>query len=201
MKTELKNGENQETFARVKESDAEIPLNRPTFGHALFEHVGWNFMQPNSGPKERGHRLLVVTDRHRGEVSSSSKAHAFFGEEAGELFVKMMSALKLNLDDVYLLAVLRQRGEELVGATEDVLRELAKYPEVPVVSFGATAARELCGEGIRLSQGHGCERPCREGSQHIKFTPLFHPEYLLLNPGMKKTTWEDMQKIIPKLNS
>ena len=52
----------------------------------------------------------------------------------------------------------------------------------------------------RLSMVHGKVLEIEHKSQTINLVPLFHPEYLLINPNMKRKVWNDLQEIIKKLH-
>ena len=47
---------------------------------------------------------------------------------------------------------------------------------------------------------HGKVLEIEHKSQTINLVPLFHPEYLLINPNMKRKVWNDLQEIIKKLH-
>lgn len=69
-----------------------------------------------------------------------------------------------------------------------------------VVTLGAKATGILLGAQGRLSRIHGqvVERDFSSGGKKrtIKVVPIFHPTFLEINPSMKRTAWNDLQKVI-----
>ena len=127
-----------------------------------------------------------------------------FEEESGQsrdLLNKMIQAMKLSNDEHTLLEVegklsefaeeeKRQKLEEIKG---QILR---KRPSV-IVTLGASASNLLLEGQERLSKIHGNFFPRTfSGNFHTQIVPLFHPNFLLINPAMKKSAWMDMQKIM-----
>ena len=73
---------------------------------------------------------------------------------------------------------------------------LAEKPSV-VVTLGAYASNLILGGQERLSKIHGNFFPRSFSDNfHTQIVPLFHPSFLLINPGMKKSAWMDMKKIM-----
>jgi uracil-DNA glycosylase family 4 len=70
-----------------------------------------------------------------------------------------------------------------------------------VLALGAVSTRLLLGKREKLSQVHGSLFSKRiednfNNSVDFKVVPIFHPEFLLINPNMKMTTWEDLQGVM-----
>jgi uracil-DNA glycosylase family 4 len=66
-----------------------------------------------------------------------------------------------------------------------------------VVTLGAFASNLLLEGQERLSKIHGNFFPRSFSDNfHTQIVPLFHPNFLLINPSMKKSAWMDMQKIM-----
>jgi hypothetical protein len=105
-----------------------------------------------------------------------------------ELLNKMIQAMKLNPQEFKII-------EE--GNIEEIKDQiLAERPSV-VVTLGAFASNLLLGGQERLSKIHGNFFPRSFSDNfHTQIVPLFHPSFLLINPGMKKSAWMDMQKIM-----
>jgi len=105
-----------------------------------------------------------------------------------ELLNKMIQAMKLNPQEFKII-------EE--GKPEEIVDQiLAEKPSV-VVTLGAYASNLMLGGQERLSKIHGNFFPRSFSDNfHTQIVPLFHPSFLLINPGMKKSAWMDMQKIM-----
>ena len=84
----------------------------------------------------------------------------------------------------------------------DICKKLILFKEIEIIkpqiicALGATATQGLLGYDTSISKSRG---------NFFKFNdtlvlPTYHPAYLLRNPDAKKIVWEDMKKIIVKLN-
>ena len=82
-------------------------------------------------------------------------------------------------------------------------REIQSASPRVVVALGASALNLLLGRRERLSLVHG--RVFDGGIQdkgiysEFKLIPVFHPDILAINPGMKRAAWGDLQKVFPLL--
>jgi uracil-DNA glycosylase family 4 len=145
-----------------------------------------------------------------GDYSKGSHEQCFQGE-VREMLLKMISAMKLGPSDFALTTLVKQskfpegKLKELGRESLALLHhEILFYKPQYVISLGAFATTLLLGTEERLSSIHGefFERDV-QASNGIKHTyqimPIFHPEFLLINPNMKKTTWVDLQKVMKNL--
>jgi DNA polymerase len=123
---------------------------------------------------------------------------------AGQLLTKMIQAMGLRREDVYICNVVKCRPPgnrnpepEEIAACEPFLRAqlVSIQPEV-VVALGKFAAQTLLREGTPISRLRGVWRVY----QGMKLMPTFHPAYLLRNPpGEKKKAWEDLKAVMAEL--
>ena len=127
---------------------------------------------------------------------------AFVGA-AGQLLTKMLAAIGLPRERVYICNVVKCRPpynrvptEEEAAACRIHLRMqtwLVK-PKV-IVLLGATAARYLLNPDIRITRDRGIWTE-RKG---IWMMSTYHPSYLLREEGRKREAWEDMKRLKAKL--
>ena len=75
---------------------------------------------------------------------------------------------------------------------------LEKRPKV-VVSLGATVTNILLGKREKLSTIHGQFFEKRQGECNFSLMPIFHPDFLIINPNMKRTAWIDLQKVMERI--
>ncbi len=124
---------------------------------------------------------------------------------AGQLLTKIIAAMGLDRDQVYICNVLKCRPPgnrdplpEEVDACSPFLREqlLAIAPRV-LVTLGAFPARTLLATDARISALRG-RFHAWEG---IPLMPTWHPSYLLRNPAAKRDTWEDVRKVMDLLGT
>jgi len=122
---------------------------------------------------------------------------------AGQLLTKMIVAMGLSRDDVYICNVVKCRPPgnrnpepDEIAACEPFLRAQLESigPEV-VVALGKFAAQTLLREGTPITRLRGQWRTY----QGMKLMPTFHPAYLLRNPAEKKPCWEDLKAVMAVL--
>ena len=65
-----------------------------------------------------------------------------------------------------------------------------------VLALGSAALEMLIGRRERLSQIHGNFMPFSHSGVNGTLMPIFHPDFLLINPAMKRPVWLDLQKVM-----
>jgi uracil-DNA glycosylase len=122
---------------------------------------------------------------------------------AGQLLTKMVSAMGLGRDEVYICNVVKCRPPgnrnpepDEIAACEPFLRAQLQSigPEV-VVALGKFAAQTLLREATPITRLRGQWRTY----QGMRLMPTFHPAYLLRNPAEKKPCWEDLKAVMAVL--
>ncbi len=124
---------------------------------------------------------------------------------AGQLLTKIIEAMGLNRKDVYICNILKCRPPQNrnplpneIEACEHYLKQQLKIisPQI-ICALGTFAAKALLKTEVPIS--------ALRGQFHtyggIKLMPTYHPAYLLRNPSVKKTVWEDVQLIIKELQN
>lgn len=118
---------------------------------------------------------------------------------AGQLLTKMILAMGLKREDVYICNVLKDRPPgnrtplpEEMEACLPFLQEQIRIVQPSVICvLGSVAAKALLGPYTSITSVRGQWR-AYEG---VPLMPTFHPAYLLRNPAAKKDVWEDLKKI------
>ncbi|MBG60097.1 MAG: hypothetical protein CMJ16_06545 [Peredibacter sp.] len=135
----------------------------------------------------------------------SSGLEAFFETKAAGLFERMITAMKLKDGESFVssLTVISDSSE---ASFESALANeiLSLKPQV-VIPLGGAATSKFLGPGLRLQTSHGqfFEREITgENAESHKYEvmPLFSPVFLVEAPNTKSAAWEDMQKVMKKLN-
>ena len=144
---------------------------------------------------------LVFVGEGTGE-EEDAQGHPIVGP-AGQLLTKMISAMGLRRDDVYICNVVKCRPPgnrnpepDEIAACEPFLRAQLHSigPEV-VVALGKFAAQTLLREATPITRLRGQWRTY----QGMKLMPTFHPAYLLRSPAEKKPCWEDLKAVMAVL--
>ncbi|MBE6082261.1 uracil-DNA glycosylase [Sporanaerobacter sp. PP17-6a] len=125
-----------------------------------------------------------------------------FVGKAGQLLDKMVEAIGLKREDVYIANVVKCRPpnnrnpyeEESVICIE-YLRWQVKIinPDI-IVCLGAIAARNIISPDFKITADRG--KWIQRGSFYIM--PTYHPAALLRDENKKKDSWEDFKKIRDK---
>ncbi len=123
-----------------------------------------------------------------------------FVGEAGTLLTKIIEAMGLKREDVYICNILkcwpsknRNPLPEEISVCMDYLYKQIEYikPEV-ICGLGKFASQTLLNTETSITKLRGTWHEFRG----IKFMPTFHPAYLLRNPSGKKLVWQDIKKIM-----
>lgn len=126
-----------------------------------------------------------------------------FVGEAGKLLTRIIAAMGLTREEVYICNVVKCRPpknrdpeEDEVEACLPFLREQLKLirPQV-VCTLGRVAGQTLLGKEFKITR----ERGSWYTYMGTLLMPTFHPAYLLRNPSAKREVWEDIQKVMKRL--
>jgi uracil-DNA glycosylase len=123
---------------------------------------------------------------------------------AGQLLDRMIGAMKLDRDAVYVCNIVKCRPPRNRKPELDEMQRCMPYldeqiallaPKV-IVALGATAVQGLLGtsEGITRLRG---QWKLYRGRTPVM--PTFHPAFLLRQPGSKREVWQDLQEVMRTL--
>jgi len=126
-----------------------------------------------------------------------------FVGRSGELLTRMIHAIGLEREQVYICNVVKCRPPQNRNPEPDEANACLNYlraqvalvrPKV-VVLLGKVACRYTLQQDISVMRDHGkwFER------KGVWFMPTYHPSALLRDPSKKRDAWEDFQKIRDKL--
>ncbi len=146
-------------------------------------------------------RLLFVGEAPGFE--EDSQGLPFVGA-AGQLLTKIIEAMKLTREDVYIANCLKCRPpqnrnplpDEITSCRPILQKQIAIIEPRIICALGKFAAQTLLATEEPISRLRGRFFDWQDG---IKLMPTFHPAYLLRNPDDKKLVWEDMKKIMKEL--
>jgi DNA polymerase len=127
---------------------------------------------------------------------------AFVGK-AGELLTRMIGAMGLTRDQVYICNIVKCRPPnnrdpepDEVACCEPFLRaQLTAIKPRVIVALGRCAAQTLLGVKVPISRLRGKWA----SYQGIPLMPTFHPAYLLRNASGKRPVWEDLKEVMCRL--
>jgi len=126
-----------------------------------------------------------------------------FVGRAGQLLDKMIAAMKLKREDVYIANIVKCRPPgnrapkplEVDTCTQFLERQIRAIKPNFICALGTSAAQYLLktDKPISVMRGKFHER---DGA---KLLPTYHPAYLLRNPAAKKMVWDDLQMIMKEI--
>jgi uracil-DNA glycosylase family 4 len=127
-----------------------------------------------------------------------------FVGRAGQLLDRMLASIGLDRTKVYIANVVpwRPPGNRTPTPQETAIclpfmrRQIALVHPRLLVCLGASATQTLLGtkEGITRARGVWRDYVGDDGTT-IKALPMFHPAYLLRQPGAKRQAWADLRKL------
>jgi uracil-DNA glycosylase len=122
---------------------------------------------------------------------------------AGQLLTKIIEAMQLKREEVYILNALKCRPpqnrtpvpEEIENCHPYAARQLDILQPKYIVCLGAVAVRSLLGSTLSVGSLRGRFHNYRQA----KVLVTYHPSYLLRNESAKKLVWQDMQMLMKEL--
>jgi DNA polymerase len=177
--------------------------------HFVTDHTNIVF-----GEGDPGARLMFIGEAPGAEEDRTGRP---FVGKAGQLLDKMISAMGLRREQVYIANVLKTRPPNNATPTVDEARVCAPYlfeqirivsPEV-IVTLGKSASQLLLSVSDSMStmRGHWAQFPPPDplipvgDMPPIPVMPTFHPAYLLRSytPENRAKVWSDLQRVMERL--
>jgi DNA polymerase len=137
-------------------------------------------------------------------ADEDAQGEPFVGR-AGQLLTKIIEAMGLRREDVYICNIIKCRppnnrtpeSDEIVACQPFLLEQLRAIEPQFICALGGPAAQTLLQTKEPISRLRG-----RFHDYHgIPLLPTFHPAFLLRNPSEKKTVWEDMKLLLRHLQA
>jgi DNA polymerase len=122
-----------------------------------------------------------------------------FVGKAGQLLTRILRAIDLTREDVYICNIIKCRPpgnrnpdpDEIAACIPFLRRQLKTIAPRFICALGTFAAQTLLGTNTPISRLRG-RFYAYEG---IDLLPTYHPAYLLRNPSKKADVWQDMQRL------
>jgi uracil-DNA glycosylase family 4 len=126
-----------------------------------------------------------------------------FVGRAGKLLTKIIEAIDLSREQVYIANILKCRPpsnrdpepDEVETCEPFLFQQIEAIQPRIIVALGKYAAQNLLRTQTPISKMRG---------EFVRFQncwllPTFHPSYLLRNPSAKRQVWDDMKKVRDRL--
>ncbi len=149
------------------------------------------------GEGRRRPRLMVVGEAPGADEDRTGRP---FVGRAGQLLTRMLAAIGLSREDVYIGNVIKcrppdnppPRPDEVAACRPYVLEQIRLLEPELILVLGNQAAKAVLGaeRGISSLRGRILQAP--DGRPVL---PTYHPAYLLRNPAAKREAWMDLQVV------
>lgn len=147
-------------------------------------------------------RLLLVGEAPGRE--EDLKGEPFVGE-AGRLLDRILLAMRMRREEVYICNVLKCRPpnnrdpqpDEIATCEAFLVRQVAVVRPQVIIALGRFAVQSLLQTKTPISRLRGEW----QSYQGVPLMPTYHPAYLLRNPEGKRDVWEDMKEVLRRLES
>ena len=130
-----------------------------------------------------------------------------FVGDAGQLLNKMLAAINLKRESIYITNVVNYRPPNNrkpepaeINRYSEFLREHISIIEPKIlILMGSTAMEALFGSKIKISKERGVWKEVIINNKTYLTMITFHPAYLLRQADQKKYSWSDLKKIKKKI--
>lgn len=135
-------------------------------------------------------------------VDEDRQGMPFVGK-AGQLLTRIIQAINLTREQVYICNVIKCRPpgnrnpepDEIQSCSPFLNRQIAAIRPEFICALGTFAAQTL----LKTSQPISRLRGQFYDYNGIRLLPTFHPSYLLRSPDKKRETWEDMKLLMNEM--
>ena len=133
-----------------------------------------------------------------------------FVGKAGQLLNKMLAAINLKREEVYITNVVNWRPPDNRTPTDDEILQFLPFlqEQIDVINpdyiflLGGVAAKAILSTPLALGKLRGTwhEYQSLQLNKTVYTIASYHPAFLLRSPQYKKASWEDLQMLQKKLN-
>ena len=150
-------------------------------------------------------KIVVVGE---GPGQKEDEAGKPFVGDAGLLLNKMLKAINIDRDSIYITNVVNFRPPnnrkpepaEITRYSEYLRKHISIINPKILILMGSTAMESLFGTKIKISKERGNWKQIIINNQTYLTMITFHPAYLLRQPDQKKFSWEDLKEIRKKID-
>ena len=131
-----------------------------------------------------------------------------FVGDAGNLLNKMLKAIKIEREEIYITNVVNYRPPNDRKPETSEINRYSVYlkehisiidPKI-LILMGSSAMEAILGSNKKISKERGQWKDVIIKQKNYKTIITFHPAYLLRKPDQKKFSWEDLKIIRKKID-
>jgi len=147
---------------------------------------------PGEGPSQAD--LMAIGEAPG--ATEDATGRPFVGA-AGQLLTKILAAVDMRREDVYIANVMKHRPpgnrnpspDEVAACTPYLVRQIELLRPKVILALGTFAAQTLLSTKLPIGKLRGH----LHRYHGVPLIVTYHPAALLRNPGWKRPTWEDVQ--------
>ena len=132
-----------------------------------------------------------------------------FVGDAGQLLNKMLEAINIKRENVYITNVVNYRPpnnrkpepSEINRYSEFLRQHISIIDPKILILMGSTAMEALFGSKIKISKERGIWKEVIINNKTYLVMITFHPAYLLRQADQKKYSWADLKEIRKKIDA
>ncbi len=156
------------------------------------------------GNGEINSSIMLIGEAPGEKEDSSGKS---FQSDAGSLLKKMLSAINIKMDKVYLTYAVNFRPPQDRKPTSQEIKRYSVFlkehisiidPKI-IILMGSTAMEAVTGFNGKISNERGKWKEIILKNKTLPLMITFSPSYLIRFPENKKYSWEDLKKISQKI--
>ena len=150
-------------------------------------------------------RIMIVGE---GPGQKEDEIGKPFVGDAGELLNKMLAAINIGRDEVYITNVVNYRPpnnrkpepSEIQRYSVFLRKHISIIDPKILILMGSTAMESLFGSKIKITKERGKWKDIIINNKSFPTIITFHPAYLLRQPDQKKYSWLDLKVIRKKID-
>ena len=179
----------------------ELKLKMSTFQGCQLYESATNMVFSDGNPKSK---IMLIGEAPGHDEDLQAKP---FVGRSGKLLDKMLEAIDLNREKVYIANIIPWRPPANRRPTEDEINSclpfILKHIEIikpsALMLLGSTATFAILRNKEGISKIRGKWVDLKINQMTIPTMPTFHPAFLLRQPGQKKHVWTDLQSLRDKI--
>jgi len=208
LKSEIRNPKSGIDNSELKTQNSKLKIDKDSALKALRDEIGdcqrcklcKNRKNIVFGEGLAGAKIMFIGEGPGRD--EDIQARPFVGE-AGKLLTSLIVKLGLKREEVYIANIVKCRppnnrepeADEIIMCSPFVERQIEIIKPGVIVTLGKVATHALLKVKTPISKIRGNFFDYRG----IPLMPTFHPAYLLRNKKDKWLTWNDMQKVLEKI--
>ena len=194
----IKNKENGGTDKKLVDLKSKIKSIEDCELKKFAKNIVFSDGNPNS--------QIMLVGEGPGE-KEDAEGKPFVGD-AGILLNKMLNAIKIKRENIYITNVVNYRPP---NNRKPEISEINRYsvflrehisiinPKI-LILMGSTAMEAIFGQKLKISKERGKWKETIINQKTFLTILTFHPAYLLRQPDQKKFSWEDLKNIRKKID-